>query len=132
MDQIPAGLVEDRPVSSLDLFATAHVAARATVTTELDGVSLLPFIAAPDKAAAPRRLYWRVGPQAALRQGDWKIHRGRGDSSWQLFNVAQDPAESQNLAASQADRLAKLVTAWEQLDAEMVAPRWLSQNRNVR
>jgi arylsulfatase A-like enzyme len=122
--QIPAGQVEDRPVSSLDLFASATAAAGATAPAKLDGVDLLPFLTAPDKTPIHSRLYWRVGPQAALRAGDWKIHRGRGDPTWQLYDVTHDPGESRDLAPSQPDRLASLVAAWNEFDAEMVEPLW--------
>jgi arylsulfatase A-like enzyme len=79
--RIPSGRVEDRPVSSLDLFATAMAAAGASSPAKLDGIDLLPHLSAADDAPLHARLYWRVGTQAALREGDWKIHRGRGDAT---------------------------------------------------
>jgi arylsulfatase len=77
----------------------------------------------------PRRA---ANGQAALREGDWKIHRGRGDSRWQLFNVAEDPGEERDLAAAQPDRVAALVAAWRKLDAEMVEPLWRRSARGTQ
>ncbi|WP_159981565.1 MULTISPECIES: arylsulfatase [unclassified Novosphingobium] len=60
----------------------------------------------------------------ALRKGDWKAvyipktgstypRDGAGEGKWQLFNLATDPAESVDLAASHADKLAELVADWD-------------------
>jgi arylsulfatase B len=122
--KLPAGAVEHRAVSSLDLFATALAAAGAKSAQPMDGVNLLPLLTAPVAAPIHQRLYWRVGPQAALRVGDWKLHRGRNDPSWQLFHLSDDPGEVNDLAGKHPERLAELVTAWQALDAEMVEPLW--------
>jgi arylsulfatase B len=123
-DQLPAGLVERRPVISLDIAATVLAAAGSRRPPSPDGVNLVPRLTATDTGVIHSRLFWRLGPQAALREGDWKIHRGRGDESWQLFDLVKDPGESNNLAGDQPDRLAKLEALWKALNAEMVAPLW--------
>ncbi len=48
----------------------------------------------------------------ALRQGDWKV-TDIGDGRWRLFNIADDPAETSDLAASEPERLAQLTAAWD-------------------
>ncbi|MET0589240.1 MAG: arylsulfatase [Novosphingobium sp.] len=48
----------------------------------------------------------------AIRQGDWKI-TDAGDGQWRLFNVAKDPGETQDLAASHPDQLKKLAAEWD-------------------
>ncbi|MDE8651491.1 arylsulfatase [Novosphingobium album (ex Liu et al. 2023)] len=48
----------------------------------------------------------------ALRQGDWKI-TDIGDGKWRLFNVAADPGETRDLAATEPARLAALAKAWD-------------------
>ncbi len=122
--RIPAAHVESRPVISLDLFATSAAAARTTPNIVLDGQNLLPHLAARDESPIHAELYWRVGRLAALRAGDWKIHRGRGDPHWQLYDVANDPGESRDLAAAHPERLEELVAAWQRLDSEMREPLW--------
>ncbi len=52
----------------------------------------------------------------ALRKGDWKIsniNRPFGTSEWQLFNLADDPGETNNLALQQPERLLGLIEAWQ-------------------
>ncbi|OWK38659.1 sulfatase [Fimbriiglobus ruber] len=67
--KIPAGKTYDSPVIALDVFPTACALAGAKVDADLDGVNLLPHLTG-DVAAAPHpALYWRFGPQKAIRQG---------------------------------------------------------------
>jgi arylsulfatase len=52
----------------------------------------------------------------ALRQGDWKIRwqwKPFGTENWELFNLADDPAERINLATGQPDRLSELLGLWD-------------------
>jgi arylsulfatase A-like enzyme len=130
--RLPAGRVEERAISSLDLMATAAAAAGATPPAGLDGVDLLPRLAAGDQTPIHERLYWRVGPQAALRAGNWKIHRGRGERTWQLYDLASDPGEARDLAARQPERVATLEAAWKKLDGEMIEPLWGPRQRNQK
>jgi arylsulfatase len=61
-------------------------------------------------------LAWELFGNRALRQGDWKIRwqiKPMGKSDWELFNVAKDPAERQDLAAAQPERLAALIARWD-------------------
>jgi arylsulfatase B len=130
--RLPAGRDEPRMVSSLDLFPTALAAAGVAPPARLDGVDLLSRLAASDTEPLRWRHYWRVGPQAALREGDWKIYRGRADKAWQLYQLRDDPGEARDLAASHPDRLVTLEAAWKQLDSEMIEPLWGSPSRSPK
>ena len=51
-----------------------------------------------------------------MRQGDYKavsIAAPFGPGEWQLYDVAEDPGETRNLAEEQPELLKKLQTAWE-------------------
>lgn len=48
----------------------------------------------------------------SIRQGDWKI-TDTGDGQWRLFNLAEDPGENRDLAASDPERLAELIRRWD-------------------
>ena len=122
--RVPAGGVESRMVSSLELFPTAVVAAGAKPATNLDGVDLLPHLVRPGTEPIRAQHYWRVTPQAALRAGDWKIYRGRGDAGWQLFNLANDVAEERDLSATEPAKRAELEAVWRQFDAKMAEALW--------
>jgi arylsulfatase A-like enzyme len=59
----------------------------------------------------------------AIRQGDWKI-TDTGTGAWQLFNIAQDPGETRDLASAEPARLAALTAEWDKYaqDVGVVIP----------
>lgn len=122
--RISAGQTEARMASSLDIVPTALAAAEISQPDNLDGVNLVPALRAPATTPIHERLYWRMGAHAAMREGDWKIYRGRDDKDWQLYYLANDIGESLNLATLEPDRLTALVAKWKKLSTEMVDPIW--------
>jgi arylsulfatase B len=121
--RVPAGREEARMVSALDIVPTALAAAGVPVPAGLDGIDLVPRLAAGDAAPIHSNLYWRVGGQAAFRSGDRKIHRARG-GRWQLYDLARDPGEAEDRAAADPAALAELTAAWTATDAQMAEPLW--------
>ena len=117
------GRTLDVPVSAMDATATALEAAGvAAAKDRLDGVSLLPLLAGKSESAPHEALFWRVGKQNALRHGRWKLIReGRG---WQLFDLAADPAETNDLASHEPERVKELGALWDRWNAEQVQPLW--------
>ncbi len=127
--RIPAGLVYESPVISLDLFPTAAALAGHPLpaAADSDGVDLLPFLRGENTAPPHDSLYWRSGEKAALRRGDWKIVRnpsGRREADWELYHLAADASEQHNRRSAEPARFAELLAAWEKLNAEMRAPLW--------
>ncbi|MHC4993923.1 MAG: sulfatase-like hydrolase/transferase [Planctomycetota bacterium] len=133
--KIPAGVVEDRPVLSLDVFATAAAAA-GTETRNLDGVDLLPHLDGRDKGEPHPLLFWRQRGRMAIRMGDWKATRngGAGDpaNKWMLYNLKNDIAETRDLSTAEPDKLAQLIREWEKMNEEMIDPFWQPKPRNQR
>lgn len=124
-NRVPAGAVESRMVSSLELFPTTLAAAGAKLPAKLDGVDLLPYLGrAAAKGPIREQHYWRVGPQAALRAGDWKIFRGRGESKWQLYHLSDDISEEHDVSAANSAKVAELEAVWRALDREMIEALW--------
>ncbi|KAJ5775488.1 alkaline-phosphatase-like protein [Penicillium nucicola] len=64
---------------------------------------------------------WELFARGALRKGDWKIVHfskaqggaGEADDGWELFNVVEDPGETNDLALARPERLAELLQCWE-------------------
>ncbi len=61
-----------------------------------------------------------ISPASSVRQGDWKLIRLYCDNAdrtdrYELYNLADDPGERQNLAAAQPARVTQLVTRLNQL-----------------
>jgi arylsulfatase len=57
-----------------------------------------------------------------MRQGDFKavsVPPPYGSGKWQLFNLADDPGETKNLADKDPDMLKRLVEAWDDYAADV-------------
>jgi arylsulfatase B len=113
------------PVISLDLLPTFVAAAGAKVPENCDGVNLLPRLTGASKRPPHEQLYWRYDASAALRRGQWKLVRQarRGATApWQLYDLANDIAETNDLAKREPERMNDMISKWEKLDREMVPP----------
>ncbi len=122
---LPKAVVYEHPVSTLDLLPTAIAACGETVVSKqpLDGVNLLPFLKGENEAAPHEALYWRRGDNKAVRKGDMKLVSYK-KSDWQLYNIAEDEAESKDLAALRPEvvkSMAALYATWAQ---PMKASAW--------
>jgi arylsulfatase A-like enzyme len=53
-------------------------------------------------------LYWEILGWTAIRQGNWRAVKPPKTEKWELYDLATDPSESQDLAAANPDTLAKL------------------------
>ena len=73
---------------------------------------------------------WEVFGHLAVRKGDYKLlwlsskpsdsgqRPAQDTDQWMLFDVTKDPGEVNDLAAAMPDKVAELMTAWEQYSAE--------------
>lgn len=62
-------------------------------------------------------LGWELFNNRAIRQGDWKIswlYRPFGTEDWQLFNLADDPAERYDLSNKFPEKKRELVVLWDE------------------
>jgi arylsulfatase A-like enzyme len=50
-------------------------------------------------------LFWRYGGKVALRQGEWKIVKTKENQPWELYNLAKDLGEVNNVAAENGERV---------------------------
>lgn len=93
----------------------------------ITGRSFLPALLDAKHAANKPLFRERMG-NSAVRDGDWKLVRFYNDArtknvsfgprtgAWQLFNLASDPTESNDLAANESEKATALVSqyiAWE-------------------
>jgi len=61
-------------------------------------------------------LAWELFGNRVVRQGDWKLRwqfkpYGKGD--WELFNIAKDSAEREDVAAQNPDKVKALMALWD-------------------
>lgn len=149
--QLPAGKLYSQPVIQMDLHATALSAAGIADPQgpKLDGVDLVPYVKGAKRGAPHDALYWRFGPQMAIRMGDWKLVKARETrgpaaadferpatdadlDGAQLFNLATDMGEQVDLAVKEPARVKALQSAWKKWNATLEAPRWVPRQRAPR
>ncbi len=127
--RLPAGKTYDQPVIALDILPTAGAGAGAKADGDLDGVNLIPHLTGEVAGAPHEALYWRFGPQKAVRKGRWKLvgwrdFETRRDSGWQLYDLTTDVGEKNDLAASQPRIVAELSAGWDAWNKRNIAPLW--------
>jgi localization factor PodJL len=63
-----------------------------------------------------------MGVPRDLRQAYvWYSRAADNGDAWELYNLSNDRAESNNLAAKEPERLKAMTARWEELEAEFVA-----------
>ena len=121
--RIAAGTVSTEPVAHIDVMPTLAAAAQAPEPegVVIDGENLLPLATGAGLEAWDREtLFWQSGHYRVVRHKDWKLQvTARPDKQW-LFNLAKDPTEQINLAASEPTKVAELLAL---LDAHAAAAR---------
>lgn len=96
---------------------TAPSQYRGQSVLPVEGRSMMPVLQGEStQVHAPETEFgFELFGMRALRKGDWKIsniNRPFGTARWQLFNLADDPGETNNLATQQPERLQALIEAW--------------------
>jgi arylsulfatase A len=90
-----------------------------------DGFSLLPVFKGKKSSGRESLISHSIGGSFAIRQGNWKLCLSAGSGGWsapreadakkqglpslQLFNLAEDPAETKNLADGQPKKVKSLL-----------------------
>jgi len=119
--RIAANSVSDRISGFEDWMPTILELAGASqsVPKNTDGISLAPTLLG--KAQPPRPFLYRefsgYGGQQSIRVGDFKAIRtkmGRGQLAIELYNLAKDPGEQENVADQHPDVVEKLKTLMQQ------------------
>lgn len=122
-DVLPGGVTYDKPVSTLDIFATVTAAVGSPAPERpLDGVDLVPFLT--ERTDAPHReLFWRRKKNLAARVDDWKLVVYKAKPAM-LFNILADEREEHDLAGQHPDVVERLSARYAAWEAEMIPPRW--------
>ena len=115
-------------IHAVDIYPTLDTLAGASTAKckPLDGVNVWDTIA-QHKPSPRTEIIYNVEPfRAAVRQGDWKlVWRTLLPFKVELFNLAQDPSEKNNLAAQYPDQVAGLQQRLDELAKQSEKPLFL-------
>ncbi len=116
----------DTPVSGIDIFPTIIEMIDAQ-SEPVDGISLVPILeGSTSRELETRPLFWHYPhygnqggePSSTIRKGDWKLIWYHEDGRYELYNLAEDIGEHQQME----DRYPRKV---EELKSELQA--WLKE-----
>jgi arylsulfatase A-like enzyme len=130
-----AGTTCETPVITTDFYPTLLQLAGLALFPEQhkDGISLVPLLEGR-KLERNAPLFWHYphfgnqggAPYGAIRDGDWKLIEWFEDGSLELYNVAHDPGEKQDLSREEPGKLrdlhAKMIAWRKEVNAVMPTP----------
>ncbi|MFT6917725.1 MAG: arylsulfatase A [Cognaticolwellia sp.] len=102
-NKIAAGTKSDALTAMWDVLPTFAELAGVTPPENIDGISIVPTLFGQQQDTSKRVLYWEFQYKKALRQavriGNWKAVRNDKKQEIELYNLANDLAEKNNIAA---------------------------------
>ncbi len=119
------GELESTPGHLIDLMATAVDVSGATYPTTyhdgqaikpMEGKSLTPFFASDAKTRgqfAREAIYWEHEGNRAVRVGAYKLVAKGAKGKWELYNIASDRSEQNDLSAEMPNKVKKLAAMWQ-------------------
>jgi arylsulfatase A-like enzyme len=146
--RIQPGTIVNQPIHMVDWYPTLAglTGAAADQKLPLDGVDIWPTITAGKPRARDEILINTEPHRGAIRVGDWKLiingsraaeddetpqpaKKGKkarkqdGGETLELFNLADDPNEKNNLATSHAEKVKEIRARYDRLAAQAVEPK---------
>jgi len=82
-------------------------------TLPLHGSSLLPVLEGKQREE-PEYFISGLEKFRMFRMGDWKIVRLNNEDNWELYNMIEDPSETNDLSGQYPEKVQELLTAYQQ------------------
>ncbi len=139
---IEANTLSHQPVHIIDLMPTVLNIAQANYPRTFHGQSIKPFsgldisqVLIKQAPLPARTLFWEHEGNKAIRKGNWKLvaeYPGSWSSvraypnkgKWELYNIAKDRTELNNLAKIYPDKVTALVAEWQQWADDIGVRPW--------
>lgn len=116
--------VKDVMPTILDLAGIAHPADQGSLyngreVLPMQGKSMWPLLSgeAPSVHGSEPVMGWELFGRRAIRKGDWKLTwttAPYGPSSWELFNLREDPGEIYDVSDQYPELKDELLTLWDE------------------
>jgi len=124
--RVPAGREDGTPWYFADVMPTLAGLAGAKAPP-CDGIDVSPLLLGKQKGLPERFLYWESPGnkfEQAVRFGRWKGHRVGLGSPLELYDLANDPSEKQDVAAAHPEVVARILAYLRSARTE--SPNWPS------
>lgn len=115
------GELESQPGHLVDIMATLVEVGQAEYPKKfheddvdippVEGTSLVPAFAG-EKLDRKTPIFWEHEGNRAVRDGDWKLVARGAKGRWQLYNLAKDRSELNDLAEEEPGKVTELSGAW--------------------
>ena len=136
------GTVCSHLVHQADIMATIAeiLGTRLPENAGEDSFSLLSLLKGKDKPVRENSVSCSMRGVPSIRSGNWKLildpgsggwSKGDGDEALQLYNLAEDPGETKNLAGVQPERVAVMKMLLEKIISEGRSTPGELQNNDV-
>ena len=122
------GQTYDQPVMAMDLFPTiCHISGAETPNEEsIDGVNLMPYILDTQSDKPHEYLFWQRGFSRAVRQGEFKLLINDLLMDTVLFNLEEDPYETNNILFGIREKAQSMISALNNWSSSLPEPLWPS------
>jgi arylsulfatase A-like enzyme len=108
---VPSGAISDYPWYFPDVLPTISELTGANPPEEIDGISVFPEIIGKGLPENDRFMYWEFhegGFFQAVRWHNWKAVREGIDGKLELYNLANDEAEQNDISAENPEIIEKI------------------------
>ena len=121
---IPQGKRFEGMSCTFDFYATIAAAAKIPAPKHLDGVDLIPYLRGEKKGNPHEYVFWLNNEPGdaprrhlvAARWKQWRLYRKHESDPWQLFDLAKDPREENDVAGEfpeVVENVAKEYAEWK-------------------
>ncbi|MFK7768048.1 MAG: sulfatase-like hydrolase/transferase [Mariniblastus sp.] len=110
--KIKPGQVSDLLFYQIDILPTLTELTKAEAPSDVDGLSILPELLGTDVVGRKQQqhefLYWEFGAQVAVRMNNWKAIQPKKDRPWELYDLATDISETNDVGSENAEVLERM------------------------
>ncbi len=127
---LPSNETYHEPIHSIDILPTCLEASGATPPTDIDGVSLIPFLTGAKTGKPHEVITIRSEAKVSVRKDKWKLSKNSANTPFELYDLSTDIGETNNLAAVNPEVVAELLRDFTAFEVGADKPRHAGLNQS--